>query len=146
MVDKIKTTEGLPDVPASKVKEAQMQGMQEAIAESAKTEFKATDGAEVAEGVGSQRFTGTFNVFHIQDMVDLDPKELAKRIGDDAENALTEAQIVGLLEVERSGKNRTDVVQVFLDRLGIDSPYEVTDAGPNYTNDVNRSVVKARGA
>jgi hypothetical protein len=44
--------------------------------------------------------------------------------------------------MERSGKNRTDVVEVICAVLGIKSPYEVTDAGPSYTNDVSRSVLK----
>jgi hypothetical protein len=55
--------------------------------------------------------------------------------------ALTEGQIAGLLETERSGKNRTDTVNVLCTRLGIATPYEVTSAGPNYTNPVNRDVV-----
>lgn len=41
----------------------------------------------------------------------------------------------GLLALERSGQNRTEYVKVLMDRLKIDSPYEVTDAGPPYTND-----------
>lgn len=145
MADKITTDETLPDVPASKVKAAQMEGIQDAIAEGAKARFLQTDGVEVQDY--DPGITPTYDVFHLQDLVDLDPDALKATLDGKGDRpvSLSEGQVAGLLEVERSGKNRTDIVKVLCDHLGIDSPYEVTDAGPNYTNDVNRSAVKPRG-
>lgn len=142
MTDSIQTDATLPNVPAKDVKEAQLDGVKEAIADGAKQRFLSTDGVEVNDA--EPGITPTYNVFHLQHLVDLDPKDLrAKLDGKDGET-LSEGQIAALLEVERSGKNRTDVVKVLCDRLGIKTPYEVTDAGPNYTNDVNRTVVAPR--
>ncbi|MDH7638952.1 hypothetical protein [Sphingomonas oryzagri] len=145
MADKIETDSTLPDVPASKVKEAQLSGIQDAIAEGAKARFKATDGIE--DNDPEPGITPTYDVFHLQDLVDLDPDALKDTLNGKGDRpvSLSEGQVAGLLEVERSGKNRTDIVKVLCDYLGIETPYEVTDAGPNYTNDVNRSAVKARG-
>ena len=145
MADKITTDSTLPDVPASKVKEAQMSGIQDAIAEGAKARFKATDGIE--DNDPEPGITPTYDVFHLQDLVDLPPDALKDTLNGEGPRpvSLSDGQIAGLLEVERSGKNRTDIVQVLCDRLGIDTPYEVTDAGPNYTNRVDRDVVKPRG-
>ena len=145
-IDDIKTDETLPDLPKADVEQAKKDGALEAVKEGAKQRFKSTDGVGVTEdtATGPQ---ATYDVFHLQHLVDLDPDQLKKTLDGKSDPVipLTEGQIGGLLEVERSGKNRTDVVKVFCDRLGIKSPYEVTDAGPAYTNDVNRSVVKGRG-
>lgn len=142
---KITTDATLPDITAKEADAAKKEGVLNTIAEDAGNRFKATDGvADNDPEVGIQK---TNDVFHLQDLVDLDPAELKKALDGkgDHQTGLSEGQIAGLLEVERSGKNRTDVVQVLCARLGIKTPYEVTDAGPNYTNDVNRSVVRPRG-
>jgi hypothetical protein len=142
MADAIKTDETLPDVPAKVVKEAQLDGIKEAISESAKSRFLSTDG--IPEGEDVRTIRPTYDVFQLQHLVDLDPVALKDRLNSKDDFVLTEGQVAGLLEVERSGKNRTDIVKVLCDHLGIDSPYEVTNAGPNYTNDVARSMVKPR--
>lgn len=141
--DSIKTDETLPDLPKAEVVKAKKEGALDAVRESAAARFKATDGVAVTEETDPTP-QATYDVFHLQHLVDLDPAALKKTLDGKGDPAipLTDGQIAGLLEVERSGKNRTDVVQVFCDRLGIKSPYEVTDAGPNYTNDVNRTVLK----
>lgn len=41
----------------------------------------------------------------------------------------------GLLALERAGRNRTGYVRALCERIGVDSPVEVTSAGPPYTND-----------
>lgn len=142
-IDEIKTDATLPDLSKADVVQAKKEGELEAVKEGAKAQFKATDGVAVLDDP-EPGITPTYNVFHLQDMVDLDPDVLAKALDgkQDGYPALSEGQIAGLLEVERSGKNRTDVVEVLCKRLGIKSPYEVTDAGPAYTNDVSRSVIK----
>lgn len=101
------------------------------------------------EGEGP-RIVKTADVMHLAELLESPPETLKARLdgktpdGNDDPNAagLTEGQIAGLLETERSGKNRTDIVKVLCDRLGIKSPYEVTSAGPNYTNPVNRDVLE----
>jgi hypothetical protein len=96
-----------------------------------------------------QRIEVSADVMNLAYLLEQPPEVLANSLdgklpdGSPDPNAtpLTEGQIAGLLETERSGKNRTDIVQVLCDRLGIATPYEVTSAGPNYTNPVNRDVV-----
>lgn len=144
-IDSIKTDETLPDLSKSDVANAKKEGALEAVREGAKQRFKSSDGVAVT-GTEEPGVTATYDVFHLQHMVDMDPDALKAALdGKSGGPALTEGQIAGLVEVERSGKNRTDIVKVLCDRLGIKTPFEVTDAGPNYTNDVNRSAVKARG-
>jgi hypothetical protein len=114
--------------------------MSDAIAEGARTKFLQSGGQPGEEG--DERVAIDFNVFQIQDLVDLDPKALKERLSkDNKAPSLTQGQVAGLLEVERSGKNRTDVVKVLCEHLKITSPYEVTNAGPAYTNDVTRTDV-----
>lgn len=143
MADILETDSSLPDVKTKDVEAAQKEGILEAVKDGAKQQFLSTDGVENNDP--EPGIIPTYDVFHLQDLVDLDPDALKDRLNSKTEFGLTDGQIAGLLEVERSGKNRTDIVKVLCDRLKIDTPYAVTDAGPNYTNDVNRSVVKPRG-
>lgn len=141
MADEIKTDITLPDVPAKVVAEAQMEGIKSAIAESAAQQFKSTDGvattSEPEPGI-----TPTYDVFHLQDRLELSPDALTDWMkGKGGEAVPSLSQVAGLVEVERSGKNRTDVVKALCKHLGIKSPYEVTDAGPGYTNDVSRNLL-----
>jgi hypothetical protein len=136
----IKTDQTLPDLPRGEVEEAKKQGALDAVRESAKTRFATTDGVGVTEDV-SDTPQATYDVFHLTHLLDLDPAQLKKVLNGKAGPGFaipSQGQVGGLLEVERSGKNRTDVVEVLLDVLGIESPYAVTDAGPAYTNDVTR--------
>jgi hypothetical protein len=143
MADKIKTDETLPDVPASKVKEAQMEGIQNAIAESAEARFKATDGNLPGEETGPG-IVKTNDATHMDWLLDMDPEMLTKTLTGKGELSPipTQGQIASLLEMERSGQNRTDTVDALCKVLGIKSPYEVTDAGPAWTNVVNRKVLE----
>lgn len=141
MADDIKTDITLPDVPAKLVEEAKLEGVKEAIAESAKAQFKATDGVAVTSDP-EPGIVPTYDVFHLQDQLERTPDAMKDWLqGKDGGAVPSLGQVAGLVEVERSGKNRTDVVKVLCAHLGIKSPYEVTDAGPNYTNDVSRSVL-----
>lgn len=141
MADTLKTDETLPDIAAKDVEAAKIAGVKDAIAESAKAQFKATDGISVT----SDPYPGIvpdYNVFQLQDLVDLEPDALKDRLDGKTGPAPSLGQAAALLEVERSGKNRTDIVDVFCKHLGIKAPYEVTDAGPNYTNDVSRKLIQ----
>jgi hypothetical protein len=91
------------------------------------------------EHVEQRKITVDANTINLAHIVDIEPVEaMISRIrGEDGKGtALHESQVAGLLEVERSGKNRTDTVKALCDHLGIKSPYEVTAAGPAFTNDV----------
>lgn len=147
MADKgIKTDETLPDLSASDVAAAKKEGALDAVREGAEQRFKSTDGVGVTEPI-DDRPQATYDVFHLAYLLELDPallKKVANGTAGVGYPSITDGQKGGLLETERSGKNRTDVVKVLCDALGLKSPYEVTDAGPNFTNDVSRNVV-ARG-
>lgn len=141
-IEAIATDNTLPDLPKKDVEAAKKEGALDAVREGAKQRFKSSDG--IAQNDPEPGPQATYDVFHLQHMVDMDPDALKAALDGKATPALTEGQIGGLIEVERSGKNRTDIVKVLCDRLGIKSPYEVTDAGPAWTEDVSRSVVKGR--
>ena len=128
-----------PEPSQEAIHDARAEAVVDAIKESTKDAYKR--GAN--EGYGDEptngpKFSGSKDVFNLQDLVDLHPDQLADRLKGDALNPLTEAQVAGLIEIERSGKNRDDVVKALCARLGIKSPYEVTNAGPAFTNVVNR--------
>lgn len=100
-----------------------------------------TKNEDVAEGSGIVK---TNDATHMDWLLDLDPDALTKTLKGEGDLSPipTQGQIASLLEMERSGRNRTDVVEALCDVLGIKSPYEVTDAGPAYTNVVNRKVLE----
>lgn len=129
-----------PEPKPAEIKAARADGVKDAIRESTKDAY--ISGANEGYGDDSavtQRFTGVREVGHLQDLVDLPEDDLGDLLdgkGDHPRSGrLTDAQVAGLLEVERSGKNRTGHVKVLMKRLGVKSPYEVTSAGPAYTND-----------
>lgn len=136
------TDPSLPDVKAGEVEAAKKEGMMEAVKEGAKAQFLQTDGTPFAGEKGAPKVVPTYDVFHLQELLELTPDALKDALeGKDKPEGtigISNGQAAGLLEVERSGKNRTDIVKVLMDHLGLKSPYEVTDAGPNFTNDVSR--------
>ncbi len=141
---KLETPEGLPDLSAADVKAAKAEGIKQALAESAKREFAQSNGTEAEEPPAVIQLTN--DAMHLADMLEMQPDDLKKRLlgKDESQIMLKQGTIASLLEMERSGENRTDIVKVLCDVLGIDSPYEVTDAGPAWTNRVDRDVVKPR--
>ncbi|QDZ07462.1 hypothetical protein FPZ24_08190 [Sphingomonas panacisoli] len=149
MTDKIsdiKTDVTLPDLAKADVVKAKKEGALDAIRDSAARQFAQTDGNPVVEdpNPGIQQ---TNDATHLEYLLEMDPKALKAALQgkDDQGLTLKQGTIASLLEMERSGHNRTDVVEALCDVLNIKSPYEVTDAGPAYTNDVSRSVLKPRG-
>jgi len=92
------------------------------------------------------RYIGKDEIMQWAHYVDFDLDALKAALDPKADNAIPDNKVAGLLGLERGGKNRTDFVQAYMDRLRIanpklKSPYEVTSAGPAYTNDVT-SVTK----
>jgi hypothetical protein len=77
-------------------------------------------------------FQSTF----IAPLLELSAEELNDRLTNDkAANPIPIEHARGLLALERSGKNRTEYVQMLCKVIGVKSPLEVTSAGPAYTND-----------
>lgn len=72
-------------------------------------------------------------------ILDFGLEALKKAIDPKAERPIPEEYIAGALALERNGKNRTDFVKAYKDRLGIkDVSKELPQAGgPDYTNDVS---------
>lgn len=142
--DTLKTDPSLPDITASEVEESKKEGVLEAVKEGAKVRYAQTDGTPFGEDpdVG---IVPTYDVFQLQHVLELDPKALKELLEgkDKAPDApgISQGQAAGLIEVERSGKNRSDIVKALCDYLGLKSPYEVTDAGPGWTNRVDRDIV-----
>jgi len=92
------------------------------------------------------RYIGKDEIMQWAHYVDFDLDALKAALDPDADNAIPDNKVAGLLGLERGGKNRTAFVQAYMDRLRVanpklKSPYEVTAAGPAYTNDVS-SVTK----
>lgn len=128
--------EAFPEPSKAEIINARADGVLDAIKESTKDAYKA--GANETTGnpdLAPQRIVMDKEVFTIQHLVDGGVDALNEAIDPKKPNPLSEGKIAGLLEVERSGKNRTDVVRALCVRLGVKSPREVTDAGPAWTQD-----------
>lgn len=127
---------GLAAPSEKDVKEARNEGITESIKEQAKESYEyATDGQLPGEPA-DQRFLGSSQHTNMIDgLLALGVDELKERIDPKADDLLSEDQVANLLKLERAGPNRTDHVKALCKRLDIKSPYEVTMAGPPYTND-----------
>jgi hypothetical protein len=95
-----------------------------------------TGDPEATAEAESKRVDPAFNTTPVAPLLDLPADELAKRIGNDkVPNPIDLETAKALLALERNGKNRTNYVKMLCERIGVDSPYEVTHGGPPYTND-----------
>jgi hypothetical protein len=109
-------------------------GLKQAVAESAKTDLATKSGLE--SNTAGDRWPDRHEIMQWAHIVELGVEEFVKAVAKDAEPLIAEGKIAGLLELERSGKNRTPFVKALCDRLGVKDPREVTSAGPSYTVDV----------
>lgn len=114
---------------------AEKEGVAAAYADSARTNF-ATQSATETTG-GGDRWPGRHEIMPWAHIVDLGLDAFKAAVAADAEPAIPEDKVAGLMELERSGKNRTEYVKALCDRLGVSNPFEVTNAGPGFTNDVS---------
>jgi hypothetical protein len=131
----VEANSGLTAPSAAQTAKAQAEGIAEAQKESAKDTYKAlTDGA-VPGAPPARQFTGMDEIMQYAGVIDLDLDAFRNAVGKGG--SLPEEKVAGLLELERSGKNRTEYVKALMARLGVDHPNEVTAAGPGYTNDVS---------
>lgn len=118
--------------------DARKEGAKEAVKESAKDSYIGlTDGVQPGEPA-VDRWPGKSEIQQWAHLIDwsIDDLKKAFKNGD-----VPDEKVAGLLALERAGQNRTDWVKLFMKQIGVDSPYEVTDAGPPYTNDTT-SVTK----
>lgn len=128
---------GSPSVSQKELDAAKKEGVLEAAKEDAKASYRyATDGNLASSEGGGPKYFGMHDIMQWEGMLDLGIDEFRDRTKADSDNPIPEEKCAGLLELERSGRNRTPYVKALCDRLGVKSPYEVTQAGPGYTNDV----------
>jgi hypothetical protein len=129
---------GLAAPSTADVEKARKEGVAEAIKEDAKGSYRyATDGQQPGEPIGRQIINTGEHTNIISGLLALGPDDLKARVAEKAPAPLSEEQVANLLELERSGPNRTPHVEILCKRLKVKSPYEVTTAGPAYTNDVS---------
>ncbi|KQP36130.1 hypothetical protein [Pseudorhodoferax sp. Leaf274] len=123
-----------PELSDAEKREAEKEGLKQAYAESAATNFR-TQSETVGEPQ-ADRWPDRHEIMQWSHLVDLGLDAFKDAIKPDAEPLVPEGKVAGLMELERSGKNRTEYVKALCDRLGVSSPLEVTSAGPGHTNDV----------
>lgn len=116
---------------------AHKEGVLDRVKEAATTqEIDTLKGEEPENG---QRFFNTKGTNQLEELTDLGLEGLKAAIDPKKPNPLPEEDIANLLVLERNGKNRTDFVNLLIDRLKIkDLSTELPHAGgPDYTNDVS---------
>lgn len=87
------------------------------------------------ESIGD-RWPDRHDIMRWEHLLGLDLVAFEAAIDEKAEPAVPESKVAGLIELERSGKNRKQYCDVLTKRLGVSSVYEVTSAGPGYMNEV----------
>jgi len=127
----------VPELSEAERKAAEKEGVKEAYAESAKSNFAARSATESPD-VQTDRWPDRHEIMPWSHLVDLGLDAFKDAIKPDADPLVPEGKVAGLMELERSGKNRTEYVKALCDRLGVSSPLEVTSAGPGFTNDVSQ--------
>lgn len=125
----------LPPVSEADRKEAMVEGIKDDLKEVAKDAHRALTDGNLPGEVAPNQWPDSGEIMQFAHLIELPLDELKRATAKDAGYGVSDGKVAGLLELERSGKNRTDYVQYLCQRLGVKSPYEVTNAGPGYTND-----------
>lgn len=140
-----------PGIEATKgeIADAKKEGALDAVKEGAKQaailDTGTTADPEDAGEAERLRVAPDFNSTFAAPLLDLPLDVLVKRMTNDkVPDPIDFETAKGLLALERSGRNRTDYVKALCGRLGVKSPYEVTNAGPAYTNDTSNVTEIAR--
>lgn len=133
----VEDNSGLTPLSEAEIAAAQKEGQREAVKESAKDTFRALTDGNLPGEPPARQFIGMDDIMGFEPLLDLGVDEFEARIAEESDNPVPEEKVAGLLSLERAGRNRTPYVKAMVDRLGIDSVYEVTNAGPGYTNDVH---------
>lgn len=134
----VEQNSGIAMPSASEIAKAQKEGVTERIKEHAGDTYDALTDGFLPGAPPARQWHGKDDIMQWEPLLSLGIDEFKARIADEDDGLPTvpEEKVAGLLELERSGQNRTDYVKAMCDRLEVDSPYEVTKAGPGYTNDV----------
>ena len=136
---------GLAAPSTSEVEKARSEGVTDAIKEQAKDAYVyATDGQLPGELPARQFNDMGAHTNMIDGLLSLGVDELTDAVDPKADASLSDDQVANLLRLERAGQNRTPYVQLLCKRLDVKSPFEVTDAGPDYTNDVSNITALSR--
>lgn len=140
MVEKTKTPAGIPDLSQTEVKAAKKEGATDYIKDGVAAAMSADTGTTGDADLSAERtkfqVAPDINSTDIAPLLNLSVDDLTKRLKSKAvEDAIDFEVAKGLLALERSGKNRTGYVKALCSAIGVKSPYEVTIAGPAYTND-----------
>lgn len=122
---------------AAKIASAQAEGVVDAIKEKAKDQYDALTDGNLPGAPPARQFLGMDDIMGFEPLLDLGVSDFESRVAEDSDAPVPEEKVAGLLSLERAGRNRTPYVKAMCKRLGVDSPYEVTNAGPGYTNDVH---------
>jgi hypothetical protein len=128
----------ISELSDSQRKAAQRKGVEQAAVEQSKDAAKANDGMLPGEPDNSKQWHGKDDIMQWEGLLDLAPDAFDAAIAEKVEAPsvpVPEEKVAGLLGLERAGRNRTTYVQSMCKRLKVKSPYEVTNAGPAYTND-----------
>lgn len=140
MVEKTHTPVGSPDLTRKEVDDAKKEGVTDYIKEGSKNAMVADTGTtgdadEMAERL-SKQVSPDLNTTFIAPLLNLSVDDLKKRFDPKQPGFVDFEHAKGLLALERAGRNRTEYVQLLCKQIGVKSPYEVTSAGPAFTNDV----------
>lgn len=142
MTDKTNTPEqeaaeaaGLPIVSKAELDKAKKDGILESAKEQAKDSFKYLTDGNLPSPASGPAYPGSDDIMQWEPLLRLSLDDFKARVAEGGDAPVSEEKLAGLLKLERAGQNRTDYVKALMIRLGIKSPYEVTDAGPDYTND-----------
>lgn len=122
---------------AADIAKARREGALEAEKQAAKDSYTyATDGNLPGDPDDQPRqFPGYDDIMQYSHMLALGPDEFEAAIRADADPAIPDSKVYGLLALERNGQNRTPYVQAVIKRLDL-QPNEIPGGGPGYTNDV----------
>lgn len=126
-----------PELSATEEKQAEKEGVKEALKQSAQTNFATQSATENLDEYSGDRWPDRHDIMLWSYVIGYGLDQFKKAIQEDAVPLIPESKVAGLLELERSGQNRTEYVQAMCKRLGVKSPIEVTNAGPGHTNDVS---------
>jgi hypothetical protein len=123
-----------PELSDAEREAAEKEGVKAAVAQSAQTNFSTRSATENVDPEGD-RWPDRSDIMQFESFLDLDGDAFVDAIALKKENGIAESKVAGLLGLERAGRNRTFHVEAMMKRLGVKDVYEVTNAGPGYTND-----------
>ena len=137
--DKVEMASGV-ELTHKEIADAKHEGALDAVRDGGKAAVLADTGTqgdlEAAADAENKRLAADANTTFIAPLLDLPLDQLSPRLANDkVQDPISFETAKALLALERAGRNRTGYVRALMERIGVDSPYEVTPSGPPYTND-----------